>query len=138
MKNIEKYTNTKDALAAYNSLDSKTVSFDAWLGCEYEEPSVPTLLEAAAEMVYAWKSEFKPGYPVRVSKAIGRLSDAIEREKCKPVRNFNKYKTAEEAASAFSRICGGVMCGDCRFRDCGASRCKFAWLYEEAGKEEAK
>ena len=135
MKNIEKYPNTNDALAAYNSLDSKTVSFYKWLGREYEEPSVPTLLEAAAEMVYAWKSEIKPGYTARFSKAIGRLSDAIEREKCKPVRNFNKYKTAGEAASAFKLICDGVMCENCRFRYFGASRCKFAWLYEEAEKE---
>ena len=104
MKNIEKYPNTNDALEAYNSLAFKTVSFDTWLECEFEEPHVPTLLEAAAEMVYAWRSEVTPGYTARFSKAIGRLSDAIEREKCKPVRNVNKYKAAEEAASAFSRI----------------------------------
>lgn len=138
MKNIEKYANTKDALEAYNTLGLKNVPFDEWIESEYEDPCVQTLLEAAAEMVYAWKSEFEPGYTARVSKAIGRLSDAIEREKCKPVRNFNKYKTAEEAASAFKLMCDGVKCDNCRFRDCGAIRCKFAWLYANAGKEEAR
>lgn len=47
MKNIEKYPNTKGALDAYNALDSKTVSFDAWLVCEYKEPHAPTLEETA-------------------------------------------------------------------------------------------
>ena len=95
MKNIEKYTNTKDALAAYNALGLKKVPFDIWLECEFEEPRVQTLLEAADEMVYAWKSEFKPGYPARVSKAIGRLSDAIAREKSKPVRNCDAFSKDE-------------------------------------------
>ena len=38
MKNIEKYSNTKDALKAYNSLASKPIPFDKWLESEYEEP----------------------------------------------------------------------------------------------------
>lgn len=95
MKNIEKYTNTKDALAAYNALGLNKVPFDTWLECEVEEPRVQTLLEAADEMVYAWKSEFKPGYPARVSKAIGRLSDAIEREKRKPLRSGDTSRQRE-------------------------------------------
>ena len=66
MKNIEKYQNTKDALEAYNSLDSKTVSFDAWLVCEYEEPRVPTLLEAAQEVVKTWYAKLPEGSIVRV------------------------------------------------------------------------
>ena len=136
MKNIEKYTNTNDALAAYNALDLKKVPFDVWLECKFEEPRVPTLLEAAAEMVYAWKSEFKPGYPARVSKAIGRLSDAIEREKCKPVRNLDKYKTANEATKWFKEMCNGISnCVDCHFR---YDNCAIAWLYEEAGKGDAR
>lgn len=52
MKNIEKYPNTKDALDAYNALDSKKVSFDAWLVCEYKEPRAQTkarLYEAKGE-----------------------------------------------------------------------------------------
>ena len=31
MKNIEKYTDTKDALDAYNSLNIKKLPFDEWL-----------------------------------------------------------------------------------------------------------
>ena len=31
MKNIEKYTNTKDALEAYNQPKSKIVPFEEWL-----------------------------------------------------------------------------------------------------------
>ena len=46
MKNIEKYPNTKDALEAYNSLESKNVPFDKWLECEFKSPREPTLLEA--------------------------------------------------------------------------------------------
>lgn len=136
MKNIEKYTNTKDALAAYNALGLNKVPFDTWLECEFEEPRVPTLLEAAAEMVYAWKSEIKPGYLARSSKAIGLLSDAIERETRKPVRNLDKYKTANEAAKGFKEMCNGIEnCVDCRFRHVN---CEIAWLYEKAGKEDVR
>lgn len=136
MKNIEKYPNTNDALEAYNSLAFKTVSFDTWLECEFEEPRVPTLLEAAAEMVYAWESEITPGYTARFSKAIGRISDAIEREKCKPVRNLDKYKTANEAAKGFKEMCNGIPnCVDCRFR---YVNCAIAWLYEKAGKADGR
>ena len=95
MKNIEKYTNTKDAIEAYNRLSDKRVTFYTWLECEFEETRVPTLLEAAAEMVYAWKSEVTPGYTARFSKAIGRLSDAIAREKSKPVRNCDAFSKDE-------------------------------------------
>ena len=115
MKNIEKYQNTKDALEAYNSLAFKTVSFDTWLECEFEEHLVSTLIEAAAEMVYAWKSEFEPGYTARVSKAIGRLSDAIAREKCKPVRILERFATDMDAHEAFIKFCDNQMCENCRF-----------------------
>ena len=138
MKNIEKYPNTKDALKAYNALDSKMVTFYTWLECEFEEPRVPTLIEAAAEMVYAWKSEVKPGYPARFSKAIGRLSNAIEREKSKPVRNFDKYKTAEEAYDAFMKFCKKTDCYDCSARKIKIHDCPLAWIYEEAAKEDVK
>ena len=135
MKNIEKYTNTKDALAAYNALGLNKIPFGTWLECEFEEPRVQTLLEAADEMVYAWKSEFKPGYPARVSKAIGRLSDAIERETRKPVRNFDKYKTADEAYEGFVKFCDKSSCCKCRFAR-NSSTCALSWLYDEAGKDE--
>lgn len=138
MKNIEKYANTKDALEAYNALGLKNVPFDEWLEREYEKSRNPTLLDAADYVVKAWFADLPEIYLGKVSSAISILSAAIEREKCKPVRNFNKYKTAEEAASAFKLMCDGVKCDNCRFRDCGAIRCKFAWLYANAGKEEAR
>lgn len=87
MKNIEKYTNTKNALEAYNSLAFKTVSFDTWLECEFEEPRVPTLMEAAQEVVKAWYAKIPEGSIARVGQSIVRLSSAIKREKSKPVRN---------------------------------------------------
>ena len=136
MKNIEKYHNTKDALEAYNSLDSKTVSFDTWLECEFEEPRVLTLLEAAQGVVKAWYAKLPEGSIARVGQSIVRLSYAIEREKRKPVRNCDKYKTAEEAGQALKEFCGKYKCRDCRFGDrVGVNDCTIEWLYEEAGKD---
>lgn len=43
MKNIEKYTNTKDALEAYKRFNTWD-SFDQWLELEYKEPSPSTLM----------------------------------------------------------------------------------------------
>ena len=90
MKNIEKYTNTKDALEAYNQPKSKIVPFEEWLECEFEEPRVPTLLEAAKEVVKTWYAKIPEGSLARVGQSIVRLSTAIEREMRKPVRNFNE------------------------------------------------
>ena len=87
MKNIEKYTNTNDALAAYNALDLKKVPFNVWLECEFEEPRVPTLIKAAQEVVKTWYAKIPEGSLARVGQSIVRLSTAIEREMRKPVRN---------------------------------------------------
>ena len=87
MKNIEKYTNTNDSLAAYNALDLKKVPFDVWLECEFEEPRVPTLIKAAQEVVKTWYAKIPEGSLDRVGQSIVRLSTAIEREMRKPVRN---------------------------------------------------
>ena len=48
MKNIDKYSETKDALEAYEEYrDGRGVlPLSQWLECEYEEPIVKTLLEA--------------------------------------------------------------------------------------------
>ena len=59
MKNIEKYPNTNDALAAYNALDLKKVPFGVWLECKFEEPRVTTLLEAAQEVVKHGMQKFR-------------------------------------------------------------------------------
>lgn len=54
MKNIEKYTNTKDAIEAWDTYryGGGGTPFDIWLECEFEEPRKPTLLEAAAPELY--------------------------------------------------------------------------------------
>lgn len=139
MKNIEKYTNTKDALEAYNQPKSKIVPFEEWLECEFEEPLVPTLLEAAKEVVKTWYAKLPGGSIARVGQSIVRLSTAIEREKRKPVRNCDKYKTAEEACQALKEFCGKYNCRDCRFGDrVDVTDCTILWLYEEAEREVSK
>ena len=136
MKNIEKYANTKDALDAYNSLNIKKLPFEEWLKCEYEEPSVPSLLEAANAVVKAWYAKLPEGSIARVGQLIVRLSSAIDREKRKPVRNCDKYRTAEEAHQALKEFCGKYQCRYCRFGDSTKTAgCVLEWLYEEAGKE---
>ena len=136
MKNYEKYTNTKDALEAYNQPKFKGVPFDEWLECEFEEPNEQTLLEAAKAVVKAWYAKLPEGSIARVGQSIVRLSSAIDREKRKPVRKCDKYRTAEEAQVAFAEFCGKNKCGSCR---CGDRKepagCVLVWLYEEAGKE---
>ena len=135
MKNIEKYTNTKDALEAYNKLNSREL-FETWLELEFEEPSAQTLLNAAKAVVKAWYAKLPEGSIARVGQLIVRLSSAIDREKRKPVRNCDKYRTAEEAHQALKEFCGKNECRICR---CGDSTktagCVLEWLYEEAGKE---
>ena len=134
MKNIEKYANTKDALAAYNAIKLKKVPFDIWLECEFEEPRIPTLMEAAQEVANdKWYSELPNGTPVKIIVAIRHLSDAIAREKCKPVRNCDKYKTAEEAYEGFVKFCDKSSCCKCRFAR-NSSTCALSWLYEKAGE----
>lgn len=136
MKNIEKYPSTKDALDAYNALDSKTVSFDAWLVCEYKEPHAPTLLGAANAVTKAWALHSHGDTLALAAEAIRDLYSTIEREKHKPVRNFSKYETAEEAARAFAKMCRNRSCLTCKFNSsrnvCG---CRLKWIYDEAEKE---
>ena len=116
MKNIEKYPNTKDALEAYNKLNPREL-FETWLELEFEEPSAQTLLEAAKAVVKEWYAKLPEGSIARVGQSIVRLSSAIDREKRKPVRNCDKYRTAEEAHVAFAEFCGKNECRICRFGD---------------------
>ena len=140
MKNIEKYTKTKAALEAYNSIiskivpfDVKNVPFDVWLECEYEEPPTkPTLIEAAEAIV-----NIVPSTPASVTRNLFcELRLAVEREKAKPVRNFNKYKTAKDALTGFNEMCSEKHCDRCQFsaerNECNI--CKLNWLYAEAGR----
>lgn len=139
MKNIEKYQNTNDALEAYNAIRLDNVPFDEWLKREYEEPRVQTLLEAAKAVVKAWYAKLPEGSIARVGQSIVRLSSAIDREKCKPVRNFDKYKTAEDAEAGFGEFCKKRICRLCRFYNGKtASLCRFAWLYAESDKEDVE
>ena len=111
MKNIEKYTNTKDALEAYNSLNIKNLPFDEWIEYEYKEPHQlttieeqdSTLLEAAEGVMNELMTPH--GSCIGFVAALSRLSSAIDREKRKPVRNCDKYRTAEEAHVALAEFC---------------------------------
>lgn len=130
MKNIEKYTNTKDALEAYNN-SVKNVPFDEWLECEYEEPPKPTLIEAARLVANEY---YICGIPTEKSLRI--LGEAVDRELKKPVRNFDKYKTAKEAYRAFSNVCQKENgCLNCRFKNTKYGGCSILWAYEDAEKE---
>ena len=146
MKNIEKYTNTKAALEAYNKLDFKKVPFDMWLELEYEEPREQTLLEAAEAIINEW---YYTQDNVTLNDLGEKMNDlgekmvdlkkAIKREKAKPVRNFEKYKTNDEAFVAYTKMCDSRECKIFNFRYCGNSiKCVLAWLYAEAEKEVSK
>ena len=132
MKNIEKYNDSKAALNAYNSIISKKVPFDVWLECEYEEPPKPTLIEAAEAIVKIVSST-----PTSVTRNLFReLRLAVEREKAKPVRNCDKYKTAKDAFAGFNEMCDERTCYRCPFsaerNECMS--CRLTWLYAEADK----
>lgn len=141
MKNIEKYTDTKDALEAWNEYHDGggDMSFAEWSQREYEAPRTPTLLEAAEAVTNTWNAKMPYGSLSRVARAIGHLADAIARET--PVRNCDRYRTAKEAFYAFKKMCSTRRCEDCEFDKPGKSQrisCRFNWLYAEAGKDEAK
>ena len=132
MKNIEKYPNTKDALEAYNQPKYKDVPLDVWLECEYEDPPETTLLEAADAVANSWFDDDKTEV---FGMKICDLVNAIDREKRKPVRNFDKYRTAEEAQEAFAAFCTGIdKCEHCRFSKFNG-RCSIAFLYGESKKD---
>ena len=135
MKNIEKYTNTKDALEAYNQPKYKNVPFDVWLEHEYKDPRVQTLLEAAEAVAHSWFDDEKIE---ALSVKICALVDAIDRENRKPVRNFDKYRTEEEAQEAFAAFCSGIdKCEHCRFSKFNG-RCSITFLYGESKKDVKK
>lgn len=139
MKNIEKYHETKAALEAYNDIDFKKVPFDTWLELEYEEPREKTLLEAAEAVIDEWYYTQQNVTLNDIGEKIVDLKKAIARERMKPVRNCDKYKTGDEALMAFKKMCNSTGCGRCRFLDCDStSGCAIAYLYAEADKEDSK
>lgn len=90
--------------------------------------------KTAAMLRQAAEAVVKVGY----GTFIADLRSAVEREKAKPVRNFNKYETAKDAFVGFTKFCDNLLCGECRFRDKADDvSCAIAWLYEEAEKEDA-
>lgn len=98
----------------------------------------PTLLEAAEAVTYTWRANM-PVSIAEVDAAINNLYDAVRREKEKPVRNCDRYRTAEEAYGGFMKFCNSA-CNTCPFRSSINNHvgCRFTWLYAEAGKEETK
>ena len=146
MKNKEKYPNTADALEAYRTWLKEAaigsgIPFDYWLECEYEEPREPTLLEAAKRMLIAYVNDWQLK-GMKTIECMENLREAVKRENQKPVRNCDRYATAEEARKAFDEICVGAYCDECQFNavNDGNYRCQIKWLYAEADAagEEAK
>lgn len=144
MKNIEYYQNTKDALEAYVGAYRKDeigdMPFDIWLEQEYVEPRFPTLLEAAEDALRAWDKRDEYGNLEWVKDRMRQLSVAIKRERHKPVRNCDRFATAEEAWTAFKKMCNVNNCRKCPFGEYRNDyvNCRFIWLYAEADKEETK
>ena len=134
MKNIEKYNETKCAMDAYNQSKSKDIPFEVWLELEYKEPRMQTLLEAAETVTTIWKSKPHEGSLTNFLNAIVNLEEVIEREKKKPVRNFDMYNTADEAYEGSEKFFYKSKCLECRYKD-SYPICRFAWLYDKAEKE---
>lgn len=135
MTNLEKYRITEDAVKAWNEYSSGKeiyLCLDDWLKEEYVEPHEPTLLEAAEAVAKAWNSDGHNGVLAVIANKIGVLTDAIVREKAKPVRNCDKL-TSDEALEAFKGMCSIHRCEDCDF-DTGEGRkgCIVRWLYSRA------
>lgn len=121
MKNIEKYPDTNDTLDA----------FRAYMEKKYETPPPPppTLLEAAEAVKNEWYTTFPNVMPDTLCEKIVDLENAIAREKSKPVRNFDRFATQEEAVAEFMKLCD---------RECEPYKDVVTWLYEKADKEKAK
>ena len=142
MKNIERYKNTGDALKAWEEYaerlygtEEEYLDFDKWLVDEYAEPHVPTLLEAAKKAVDAYGLD--PDCQL-TDECMDRLSDAIAREKQKPLRNCDRYRTANEAFNAYVGYCSQTSCRKCQYKKSATDQsvwCSFSWLYAEAEKE---
>ena len=52
-----------------------------------------------------------------------------------PIRNCEKYNTADEAYDGFRKFCNKSVCSKCRF-DENPTTCRLSWLYSEVEKEE--
>ena len=136
MKNIEKYAGTKDALEAWNKYHDGggNMPFSEWAEMEVE---LPTLLDAAEAMIKAWFSDGIEGTADVIAEKICVLDDVIKREKRKPIRNCDKYRTADDARAGFIEFCRKYTCGKYRFVNNGKPvGCTIEWLYEDAISDE--
>lgn len=109
MKNIEKYTNTKDALDAYNKLNSREL-FETWLELELEETREQYLWEAAEAVIDEWYHPQQNATCLNyLCEKIVDLKKAVEREKQKPIRNCDRPEcaTAKEAQHVWRKEDGG-------------------------------
>ena len=71
-----------------------------------------------------------------LSMLSDRIEAAYEREKAKPVRNCDKYRTADDAYDGFIEFCRKYTCGQCRFVNNGTPvGYAIEWLYGYASKE---
>lgn len=135
MTNLEKYRITEDAVKAWNEYSSGKgiyLCLDDWLKEEYVEPHEPTLLEAAEAVAKAWNSDGHNGILAVIANKIGVLSDAVVREKAKPVRNCDKL-TSDEASEAYNSMCRSHRCEECDFdKGDGRKGCIVRWLYSRA------
>ena len=130
MKNIDKYTETRAAAAAYRkwfeaNKDSMGIPMPMqdWLLNERR----PTLSEAAEAVLSAWKSNVPSASLANIRDEVAALAGAVN-------RNCDKYLTADEAIAAFIKFIRrnkGKSCADnTSFAD---------WLFSEPEQEgEAK
>lgn len=137
MTNAEKYPNTQGALEAWRMYGDRggDKPFDLWLSLSADIAPEPTLLEAAEKLIIGFVNTWSEGWSSM--ECLENLRKAVKREKNKPIRNCDRYRTAKEAYDAFEKICCKVSCGECRFSVRGVP-CGFSWLYEEAEKEVSK
>ena len=138
MKIIDKFPNTRDALDAYNNLVSKTLvsktqSFDKWLESEFVESHDQALLDAAIGVIVTWGKWYENFS--QLEDKINDLRSAIEREKNRPIRNCDKYKTVGESKMAFTEMCSKTKCLECKFKDTNFINCYSNWLYANANNE---
>ena len=106
---------------------------------EWAEQNVvpPTLLDAAEALTEKWYADGHcwDGKLADIGKKIGVLDASIAREKAKPVRNCDRYKTVMEAWSVFTKMYKATKCEKCQFYNPDDISCHFNWLYAEADKE---
>ena len=134
MKNTEKYPETKSALKAWNEYrdGGGDMPFVVWAEQE-QEAAVPTLLWAASMFVNCAETPSDP----RERRRWDELCAAIRRERAKPVRNCDKYRTAKKAYAAFEEACRKEACLGCRLSIPGVP-CVVAWFYDGDEKEGTK